>query len=53
MVHSETDSKLNNWLRNPSNDFKIKIGLFVTIKLTRNAIKSKFIYNGRGWSRFI
>ena len=40
--------KLNDQTRNPSNDFTIKNCLLVTAKLTRSAIESKFVYNGRG-----
>ena len=40
--------ELNTWLRNPINNFTIKNCLFGTVKLERNAIKSKFTYNGRG-----
>ena len=35
-------------LRNPSNDFTVNIVYFGTAKLTRNTIKSKFIYNDWG-----
>ena len=38
----------NKWLCRPTNSFPLKNCLFVTIKLVRNAIKSKFTYNGRG-----
>ena len=40
--------ELNTWSRNPTNNFTLKSSLFGTIKLTRNADKSKFTYNGRG-----
>ena len=43
MVH-----ELNNWPNNPSNNFTLKKKLFNTVKLTRNAIKSKFIYSAQG-----
>ena len=39
--------ELNNWPCNPSNNFAQQNCLFGAIKLTRNAIKRKFIYNGR------
>ena len=39
--------ELNNWLINSSNNFPLKNCLFGTVKLVRNAIKSKFIHNGR------
>ena len=35
--------ELNNWPRNLANNFTIKQS---TVKLTRNADKSKFTYNG-------
>ena len=38
--------ELDNCSRNPSTDFTVKICLFITVKLTRNPIKSEFIYNG-------
>ena len=34
--------------RTPTNDIPLKSCLFGTVKLLRNAIKSTFIYNGRG-----
>ena len=37
---------LNLWSRSTSNDFTLNNWLFRTIKLTRNAIESEFIYNG-------
>ena len=40
--------ELNEWSCHPTNSFPIKNCLFVTIKLVRNPIKSKFTYNGRG-----
>ena len=40
--------ELNNWWRNPTNNFTPKDRLFGTVKLTRNADQSKFTYNGRG-----
>ena len=40
--------ELNTWPRNPVSNFTLKNRLFVTIKLVRNAIKCKFIYNGWG-----
>ena len=40
--------ELNAWPRNPSNTFTLKNCLFGTVKLTKNADKSKFTYNGRG-----
>ena len=42
--------KLNNRLRNPTNNFSLKRFLFHTGKLVRNAITSKSTYNGRGIS---
>ena len=36
---------LNNWPRNPTNNFPLKNCLFVTVKLVRNTIKC---YNGPG-----
>ena len=41
-------SELNNWPCNPRNDFAIKDCLLGIVKLTTNAIKSKFIFNGPG-----
>ena len=38
----------NDWLRNHINTFTLKSCLFGTVKLTRNADKSKFNYNGPG-----
>ena len=38
--------ELSNWPHNPTNNFKLKNYLFGTVKLVRNAIKSKFMYNG-------
>ena len=40
--------ELKNWLHNPSNNFTLKNCLFGTDELIKNAIKSKFIYNGQG-----
>ena len=40
--------QLKNCPRNPTNNFHLKNCLFGTLKLVRNAIKSKFTYNGRG-----
>ena len=40
--------KLNNWPRNPTDNLLLKNGLFGTMKLVRNAIKSKFTCNSRG-----
>ena len=37
--------ELSTWPRNPDNNFTLKIILFGTVKLTRNADKSKFTYN--------
>ena len=38
--------ELNNWQRNLTNNFRLKNCLFGTVKLVRNAVKSKSIYNG-------
>ena len=40
--------ELNTCPRNPTNNFTLKNCLFGTEKLVRNAIKSKFSYNGQG-----
>ena len=40
--------ELNNQPRNPSNNLTLKNCLFGTVKLVRNADKSKFTYNDRG-----
>ena len=40
--------ELNNWPRNPTNNFSIENRSFGTVKSVRNTIKSKFIYNRRG-----
>ena len=40
--------ELNTWPLNPVNTFTLKYCLFGTVKLTRNANKSKFAYNGGG-----
>ena len=40
--------ELTNWSRNPSNDFAIKNCLFDTVKLTRTAIKSEFVFSCQG-----
>ena len=40
--------ELNTWPRNPTNNFILKNCLFGTVKLTRNADKSEFTYNGQG-----
>ena len=40
--------ELNNWPRNPTNDFTLKKTFFGTVKLVENAIKSKFTRNGQG-----
>ena len=40
--------ELNNWLRNPSNSFPLKNCLFGTVKLVRDAVKSKYTYNDWG-----
>ena len=39
---------LNNWPRKPTNNFPLKNCLLVTVKLVRNAVKTKFTYNGQG-----
>ena len=36
----------DNWSRNRTNNFTIKNNLIVEVKLARNKVKSKFIYNG-------
>ena len=41
-------SESNNWPSNLTNNFPLKNCLFGTVKLVRNTIKSKFIYNVRG-----
>ena len=38
--------ELNNLPRNPMDNLLLKNCLFITVKLVRNEIKSKFIYNG-------
>ena len=38
--------ELNTWPQNPTNNFTLKNCLFGTVKLTRNADKTKFTYNG-------
>ena len=40
--------ELNDGLYNPSHYFVLKNCLLVKVKLKRDSIKSKFIYNGRG-----
>ena len=40
--------ELNNWPRNPTNNFPLKNCFFGTAKLVGNETKSKFIYNGQG-----
>ena len=40
--------QLNNWPRNPTNNFTLKKYLFDTVKSVRNAIKSKFANNSQG-----
>ena len=40
--------ELNNWPRNPANNFTLKNCSFGTLKLSRNGDKSKFTYCGRG-----
>ena len=40
--------QINTWPRNPSNNFTLKNSLFGTVKLTRNADKSKSIENSQG-----
>ena len=40
--------ELNNWPRNPTNNFPLKNCLFGTVKLVKNRIKSKFTDSGRG-----
>ena len=39
--------ELNTWPRNSAYNFTSKNCLFGTVKLTSNADKSKFTYNGR------
>ena len=48
ILHLYIASVLNNWPCNPRNDFAIKDCLLGIVKLTTNAIKSKFIFNGPG-----
>ena len=38
--------ELHNWPLNTTNNFPQKTCLLVTVKLVRNTVKSKFIYNG-------
>ena len=38
---------MNEWPRNPANNFALTNCLFGTVKLVRNAIKGKFTYNGQ------
>ena len=40
--------ELNNWPHNPTNNFPLENCLFGTVKLTRNAVKSKFTYEDQG-----
>lgn len=40
--------ELNNWPNNPNNNFTLKNILIGTVRLTWNAIKSKFIYICQG-----
>ena len=40
--------ELNTWSRNPTNIFSLKNCFFGTVKLTRNAGKSKCAYSCRG-----
>ena len=40
--------EFNTKPHNPANSFSLKDCLFGTVKLTKNADKSKFTYNGRG-----
>ena len=40
--------ELNNWPRSPTYNFRMKNCLLGKVKLLRNPIKNKFIYNGRG-----
>ena len=39
---------LNNWPRNPTNNFTLKHCLFGTVKLVRNTKKCKLTCNGQG-----
>ena len=48
ILNLHTVYELNTWPRNPDNNFTLKIILFGTVKLTRNADKSKFTYNDWG-----
>ena len=41
-------SELNNCPHNTANYITLKNCLFSTVKLIRNVIKCKFVYNGRG-----
>ena len=38
--------ELNSWPCNPTNNLTLENCLFGTVKLVRNAMKSKFTYNG-------
>ena len=40
--------ELNTWPSSPTNNITLRNCLFGTVKLTRNAGKNKFTYNGRG-----
>ena len=40
--------ELNTWLLNPANSFALKNCLFDTVKLTRTAIKSEFVFSCQG-----
>ena len=40
--------ELNNWSRNPAHRFTQKSCLLGLVRLVKNAIKSKFTYNGQG-----
>ena len=39
--------ELNDWHHNPANTCTLKNCLFSTVKLTKNAEKTNFTYNGR------
>ena len=47
IVNLEIFYELNNLPSNASNSFPIQNCLFATVKLVKNAQKSKFTYNGR------
>ena len=48
IVNAYIVSDLDSWLRNPTNNFKLRNCLFGTTSIVRNIDKEKWVYSGYG-----